>query len=61
MDLKMENLNLLKMDKIKIEPDRENMMAVLEVQDWWKTKFIESLCDEDMLEFGIKQGVWELC
>jgi len=46
-------------ETIEIETSRENMMAMLEVQNFWKSDFLESMCDEDLLEFGIKQGVWK--
>jgi len=48
------------MTKIIMEAEIENMIAVLKEADMWKDKFLEDMCEEDLLEFGIKQGYWEL-
>ena len=45
-------------NKIETETTRENMLAILYAQDFWKEDFLNEMCDEDLLEFGIKQGVW---
>ena len=48
-------------ESIETETTRENMLAILYAQDFWKEDFLNKMCDEDLLEFGIKESVWKKC
>ena len=45
---------------IEVEASRENMLAILYIQDMWKSDFLNKMDNEELLFFGSKNGVWEV-
>ena len=45
--------------KIEIEINREEMLALLDAQDYWEFSFLEEMNSEEILKFGVDNGVWK--
>ena len=47
------------MVRLTMDATRENLLGCLKAYDMWKDDYLESMSDEDLIEFGELNGAWE--